>query len=514
MTEWSSPGIPLPMSCRSAPSSSRSGRERRARRHRRIPARRASSAHSATHSRRCRSTVNRWYAFAAGEPARAPTRGAARPARRPGRAPRSPGSRPRPARSSVDEASASPRVPALAVSARMPFERLPDRSTRSSRGRRGEPQAGRLHRRAASDANARTPSCASTIPRREPSDSTSAAARGAASRRHTSLVIQVTARPAAARSRTSASASGARRRARPRPAPGGSARRTRPLVARCSATRASSRRSRAASSIAGSLGLEVARPRRAQRCRPGRRAPTRPTSSAWRSRRPPAPSFRLGSSISAIGPGRSSTRRPRRAELGDRPSPRRLRASCTRSDRRARPRASRHQARAAGRAAPVSVSTSSRASASASFGVRNGVPERRSPRPTAGTRALGRGGRERATRACRRAASMRSTSEPGHSSRHAYEPSATDAPSAPGGRRPRRRREQRVVDRIGRTQRPNALAAQASGRQTARSRALRQIARVLERVGAGLPGADAHRPTRRARPTPCRHRSCRCGRSR
>jgi hypothetical protein len=57
VSEWS-PGRPLPMSCSSAPRSSRSGRARRATSPSK-PSLSSTSTHSATHSSRCRSTVNR-----------------------------------------------------------------------------------------------------------------------------------------------------------------------------------------------------------------------------------------------------------------------------------------------------------------------------------------------------------------------------------------------------------------------------------------------------------------------
>src|SRR5262245_20508586 len=150
--------------------------------------------------------------------------------------------------------------------------------------------------------------------------------------------------------------------------------------------------------------------------------PTQP--GAWISRRPPAPSFRFGSSISAIGPGcsnraaapdaRSSTIRARR--LGASRRIRSMRSSSSASS----PVISRVSSSA------VSASSSSSASATASFTVRVEWPST-NPASHSGYHSADASSRRPGARRRPECNSITSMSEPGQSSRRAYEPSATSA---------------------------------------------------------------------------------------
>ncbi len=209
-------------------------------------------------------------------------------------------------------------------------------------------------------------------------------ASAASNRDQRSRVIHTTARAAAPRPRTSSSASPA-----PTSPPTASWSCSgrwseRPPVTRWSATRASRRSERASRSRCGSPGWRYPRatssatapsqPRPSSRSAPptaaGRVQPTHP--GACTSRRPPAPDFRSGSSISAIGPGCAS--RPS-AAAASAPTSRSRRRGASWRTRRARsstnatsPTTSRRSSSA------VRASRSSSATASASFTVRTDWP--------------------------------------------------------------------------------------------------------------------------------------------
>ena len=239
------------------------------------------------------------------------------------------------------------------------------------------------------------------------------------------------------------------------------------------------------------------------------------------SRSPPAPSLRLGSSISAIGPGRSTRARGVGREVVDDAVPALARASW-----RALSRAS--SASIASSPATSRMSSSAVSASRSSVGERERllhragrVAERRTRRPTTGTRASGGRSAHGAPRAApvvqehdvdvgaraQLAARVRAERDQRPTARRARSRVATLGQRRVDARRPSARR----------TPRPrSAVVGDDPARVAARSRVVDRWRRVRasERVRTGLAGADAVDRSRPGRPTPCRRRSCRCGPSR
>ncbi len=344
----------------------------------------------------------------------------------------------------------------------------------------------------------------------------------ARSRAHRSDVIQVTALAASPRLRTSTSASAAPTRRATVSWSCSASWSDFPLVTRWSATRASSRRVLASARRSGSPAWRYPRATRMSTppAQPGAASgpgssaqPTQPADCTSRS--PPAPSLRFGASISAMGPGRSSRARDAVASCSiSRPRRRgtRRRTLVSSSATRSASPATRRTSSSA-----VIASRSSSARSSASFTVRTECPRTNPPshsgyhnRPAAST---GDGDR-RPPPACR---SITSMSDPGHSSRRAYDPSATSAQADDSGsaaaaldelgvdergeRAPERRAPERVV-----VDQPVACRAQAH--------ALGAPPRGATTRPAPPRRSGSATRSRPGRSTPCRRRSDRFVQSR
>ena len=275
----------------------------------------------------------------------------------------------------------------------------------------------------------------------------------------------------------------------------------RPPVIRWSATRASSSSARA-------RAVDRDRPPGGTRARRGwrYRGPTPDRRAAPRSRprsagsSPPTPGSarRAGPRHRTSGRARASRRSGPGAEGV--PPPRR--PARRRDGRAAAARAAVPAARAR-RPTPsspatsrtsssaVSASRSSSASANASLTVRTDCP-RTNPASQSGYQSPPAASASGALRRPPRCRSITSMSDPGHSSRRAYEPSATTRPRRgavdPARRRRagcrRRRRRGRA-----RTPRPGGRGRRSS-RSRARAQRARRSSRALQRVRARLSGAD------------------------
>src|SRR5262252_4493454 len=394
---------------------------------------------------------------------------------------------PRPARSRATKAS---RVSASHATSPMVCERSSDARSNGacSSAAAAAARTTSAPSRYESAANATRPSRSTTpLPRsRSRRDSLPPGPRSVSARRaKTSATSQETVRAAAASSRTSASASAVPVSTATASCSWSVSTSDRLPVTRWSATRASSRRSLAAPSRAGSPG------RRYPWSTSARNPPGSPSvhpahDSDWRSRSPPPASLRSGSSFSESRPNRW-----RRASA----------PACRLSTRRARRRTARPRMRptrpansslspATRRASRVAVNAcrSRSASATSCFTVFMACPST-NPASQSGYQRRSAAPATSAAASCR---STTSTSDPGHSSARPYDPTATRA-KRPSTSPPTALANERLSDSSSRSEsaRPNAAPRRVRS-STRRSRAARSSETVAgsEGVGPGLPGPD------------------------
>ena len=201
-SEWS-PGRPLPMSWSSAPSRRSSGRVRRAT----SPSKPSSSrtaAHSATHSRRCRSTVKRWYALRCGRARTCPHSGSSAASTPTWSRASNTGTALRPARSRPTNASRASGSTRRRAAPRM---RSSERRARWAARTRPPPWPPAARSACRARARSRALTDRRAAPRRAPTARSLRPSRrtgprvSSRSRRHASPAIQVTSRAAIARSR-------------------------------------------------------------------------------------------------------------------------------------------------------------------------------------------------------------------------------------------------------------------------------------------------------------------------
>src|SRR2546423_3088240 len=215
-------------------------------------------------------------------------------------------------------------------------------------------------------------------------------------------------------------------------------------------------------------------------------------TSACTSRSPPAPSFRSGSSISATGPGRNRRTSAASASARSMRSCRRAASSRILSSSSADNDASPIRCRTSSSA--VRASRSPSASATESFTVR-------APWPV--TNPASHSGYHSCSVMVRTASALRrprnpctsstSTSEPGHTSRRPYDPSATSAtPSSCSSRSKASHRAASIASASAwPNARPRSDASSSSAARASRSRAAITSECASERVGTGLPCANA-----------------------